>query len=751
MRRKSFIQEIEPYQLFTKNVHYFTVYFILAIILFIMSVSVVTVFRIRLDQSDRTKPTSKTLLIVSLSLIVLSILFFLINTIQYYRIFGFQFSGLWWAIVIFLLTSVFLLFLIVRDYQSDFVICPNNSIFSTEYNQCIPICPSGSYLDTSSLECISGCSKDMDCSSPTEKCVNGLCCDLATNTLTNDGQCCPSNAVTDDGKCCPSKKICGTECCLDPDAECDSTGQKCQVKCGNQFCGSNEICVQGIDFVFKCMTHSSNTLNPSCVLQKTETIPEKISGFFPSVRNNPDLYTQIKFMNCNPFSLSADSNCLNEVRQEFKEQDPSIIGWECGLPYPVQFQSSLLKGNCDMNDFLSFSNMTDKLRVIKADDEHFIVNQRINPLKQTDVVKDCKDITQYQKDCKVLKDCFEKCPFDNKDVVCQYTDNLGVIKDVKMRPRCNMMSRPSKEVSNKTYWTFISGTVNKRTSLEYEKLYMIQGNDESSGFTRFYLSAVGDKTAPTMQMKPWIWRLLKVKSIGDDNVVRSGDVVAIQSYESVGENKKHYDLSYVSVGGGNKVWKPSMNVGKGASSVEAGVPTETEMFVLYDDTYREGKILDEFSKIVMLKNDYAVSITNCGKQTPCMKGNVLELDYICDTTNFNPRNNCLINEENKCPMPILDEKNVQCVGKSGGVKPLVCRAKGEKEIIQGMCCDTKDFQTFLNNTKDFSPFVVCDEDVNNPQQETRFRKYCSTPKVLPYVDYQLNVTDFNKKYWQFHS
>lgn len=773
---------IAPSDVFRTNPYFFTGYVILGVVALVVGVSCWATFRVQVGTSDtaRLVPPAKHLLTVAVVFVSIALCVWFLAITQYMRIFRLRLSTSLWFVVMLELTAMIMLVIISRDLGKDFLECvPPQFKFSPEFQRCIPVCPRGYYLDTTRFVCVPGCQSDKDCPSSAEVCTHGKCCDLSTHTLTSDGQCCPNQDVMDAGDgvttvCCPSGKVCGNECCLDANATCDPSTNTCRVPCGaSQQCSNTQICLHDeATNLHQCVPYVPKSVDSTCQVVASSTIPSNDGmDFFPAIKNTTDLSE--KAMTCNPYDETAPTNCRQDILRGIQTKDPSIVGYTCGLSSPVQFKSTLLRGDCTLQDFIATADpaSTDQLRVIQVDNQHFVVNQRLNPLRTSSPLDSsgCRP-SSYVQDCSAFAMCdSDECPFqhDSKNLVCTIQDGVGVIKDATVQSQCDVYATPQ-NAPNKTTWTFLdarsaNGSPTRDRPLMYGALYYMKANDDGSKFNQLYLSAQGTKQAPSMQSQPWKWRIL---SSSPENQpfqnVRTGDVVVLQSYDSVGTQAQKYDRMYVSTFGAGGSHQPSMNAGEGMSSVEDGKPTDHELWILYDDTYLDGRpIFDTTSPVYLIKyvksipniafGNMGISLTGCGSQAPCMMGNVRSLAYRCSKQPTNPRNACPKN--GKCSLPTLDTATLECHSVSGETRPLLCRSRGADETIQAMCCDAQDFQRFLDETPNFPSNLTCDTDGYDAQTpiygDSRHRQFCTTPQLLP-LGAPVDVQGFNEKTWNFH-
>lgn len=766
---------VTPVDIFRVNPYFFTGYLILGLITFVIGVGTWIAFHVQLGTSDRLVPVSKRLLVVAIVCLCITVFLWTLSLIQYIRIFRFRISSTSTLVVMFQVLVLILLGLVVRDFRSDFLECvPPKYRYSPDYDRCVPVCPAGYFLDTDRFICIPGCNSDSDCTSPSEVCAHGKCCDLSSHTLTSDGQCCPNKDViaTVDGTtvCCPSGNVCGDQCCLDPDAVCDPSTMACRVPCGvgGQGCAATEMCLEDPAINLKqCVPYIDKPTNSTCEIVKSSTIPDlPNNAFFPAVKNVQGLSEDA--LACNPYDKTAPTNCRTDILRTIQSSDPSVVGYTCGLSSPVQFKSTLMKGDCNTKDFIAVADpvLTDRIRVIQVDDQHFIVNQRLDALRgdrTSPPSATCVGADRYTQECGV--GCKpEECPFqhDSKQFVCEYANGVGTIKDITIQSRCDVSSS-APNPANRTTWTFLPTDVETTTgtgsAIKYGNTYFMRANDESSKFNQMYLSARGTTQAPNMDAQPWAWRVLPYHNAQNENGddVRTGDVFVLQSL--VGSGSPKYDRAYISTKG--TYHQPSMNFGEGMSSVEDGLPTATELWMVYDDTYKPGRLVTSASNVYIIKyaetpdvpfTNMAISLTGGGSTAPYMMGHVRSLTYQCSDAPKDPRNVCPQN--GKCIPPTLDTSNVTCSSISGETRPLLCKQFGKDNVVQGMCCDTKNFQRFLNDTPNFSSDLVCDTDGNDTQTpiygDSRHRMFCSTPQTLPLSKGTIDVGSFNRSVWQFN-
>lgn len=762
---------IAPNQVFRINPYFFTGYFILGVLALVVGFICWILFRVQVGVSEDAHlvPIPKTLLYVSVGFLAIATIFITFASIQYIRIFRFRLSASITTVTLLQLLSLVMIGIVIADIRKSFLECvPPSYKFSPIYNRCIPVCPRGYFLDTEKFVCVPGCQNDNDCTSISEVCTNGKCCDLTSHTITSDGQCCPNDDVvqSSDGTtvCCPTGKLCGNECCLDPDATCDPTTNTCRIQCGPRWsCSASEVCVEDPATNFQqCVPKRGTPMKSSCQVVSSSNIPDLPgTDFFPATKNIQELSKDV--LTCNPYDTTASSNCRNDILQKIRNKDPSVLGYSCGLSSPVQFKSTLMKGDCDLQDFVSVVDpvSTDKIHVIQVDDQHVVVNQRMNPLRNG--TPDACMYNTYQRSC---EGCIsDQCPFqhDSKTMICQYVDGVGIIKDTTIRSKCDVLAT-APDASNQTTWNVLPSTQDtSSTQLRYAELYHLKANDDSSKFNQTFLSARGSGQAPTMSSEPWKWRMLPQKYVDgiEHEIIRTGDIVAIQSYEAVSTSPQKYDRAYLSTDG--TYHQPSMNFGQNVSSVEDGTPTSRELWMVLDDTYVLGKHLTTRDGIYLIKYvgsedpkvpfaNMAVSISGSAPIAPYMMGQVRSLTYRCSKQPKDPRNDCPT--DGKCALPTFDPTTFQCHSVSGDTKPLYCRQLNQENVIQAMCCDTKNFQQFLNQTPNFYANLTCDTDGNDLQNpvygDSRHRMFCTTPQQLG-VQTDMDVQRLNEQNWTFTS
>lgn len=771
--QRNTIVEIAPKQLLTVSPYHFRIYFILCILLLLISMVTLIMFYIKLMSDDRQKPISKSLLIISLTTAIISMILILINLQQYHSIFKFHFSTMLGILLVILLFSIILIFTNVLTIVPSYIECDQNKTYSAIYNQCIPVCPPGYFLDTNKLICVSGCKGSTGCQIH-EQCVNGICCDLNRNQITKDNICCPQLSVYNDGEmCCPSQNVCGNYCCLDHDATCQNN--TCLVTCGDNVCQKDEICYQDENGQKSCVKYTASQ-NDQCKVTNTYHIPNLINGFFPATTLPSDLSRDRsqktltdKTLDCNFFD-KYDESCKNDIGNAFAEANSDVYGYSCGVSVPVQFTSHLLEGQCTKEDFIGVGDniRTDRINVNKIDDTHYVVNQRIDPRTKLNGSSDCSSLKTFQNDCSKLNECYgpNTCPFknDNNEYNCIiHNDNVGVITEVR-GSRCNFHYEAANP-ENKTTWIFTS--TSSSSPLLYSQLdkntnyYNIKGRDDSYTSPLQYLSAVGDNgnQAPSMQSKPWKWVIVNIlkSSNATDNNVRSGDIVVIRSANSI--PKSYFDDDYLSTSGSYS--QPSMNSGKDPSSVSPGMPQPNEYWVLYDENYIEGTILKTGSPIIILKgnttisntsntpfSNSAISLTNCVNVKPCMKQNRLRMAYTCvpsGSNNYDKRFKCPKNGQ--CTNPYIDPSTLTCSNiVSGSAKPLFCQSF---DGVYGMCCDTMKFQKYLNDNPSFSLDVLCPNFYqSSPLSDISELRYCSEPTPVTTDPNDFTVQTENEKYWK---
>lgn len=329
---------ITPYSIFTINPFFyycfysFLICFILAWILFFSFIGLLSSSKY-IDKNSNDiiyYNVNKGLITASLFFSIISLILITICFIYYIKIFGFpKKQVISYLLLTFMILSFVIFIVSIYFSQKKFNICPENQVFSTQYDKCIPICDKGSIYNPDTNQCVIGCKTANDCEIGefccfTNKATIGKCA-LKENKCGND--CCNPNECIDNF-CCPPGQIItnddGDKICCNPNFQ--VVDNKCVASCGNTLFDPNSqqcntirgscITINQInDNFFKdssgnVVTEPDGTCSLSYISQKSTSCSQNVPSVYPDTLANFFTYVESNKITSNYFCRSQDGKTV---------------------------------------------------------------------------------------------------------------------------------------------------------------------------------------------------------------------------------------------------------------------------------------------------------------------------------------------------------------------------------------------------------------------------------------------------------
>lgn len=717
------------------------------------------------DGDTISNPPSKSIVLSSFFFLLFSIIGLSVNLIWYFRIFRFEKSPLFYSFVAIGFLNIIFLGLSLYFYTKRYNICPTDQIFSTKRNRCIDNCPPDNYFNDELNKCSFGCNDEYPCEK--SQCVAGVCCP-DDNYINCGNKCClPNNCYSD---ICCSTPLCNGKCC--GDIGICVNNDHCEIKCGSTGCAPGKACMEidvGSDDYKDFVKNYPDAEVIEGKAYACVTITDQCQPL-DSPQNFPPPIALADMTNFYPVLDATSQEDIQKSQQDFADAswknnilttvpNKGHVGAYCGtLENPIRFVQYKLNPNCSYQKCvdLAFPNVTTNVALQKDDDFvycNYVLNYGVNfsqkPLNSYSLTYYDDKTNQpvyekrrfhsaptnsltpqnFQTDCSLFQN---KCPVENLSTYsCQPsvpTENEANWINSSSSAKCQMLSAPKKPISTSWILSLPSNTLQYNDTITL----LAKKDEKDPSFSNQFLSTLRyEDKSPSMRVSKGDAANLKV--IPFDST-KSGDVMT-------------GDLFFLQVTDGEfrNAFLSTSCEGTNTPCFSSNQSSD-EIWSFFDSTFKIGKSINKGIPYYLQKtgSDHLDSVSFYGWAVaatsensfvqPSMQNNLLYLQYICENSDYNPRNPCL----GSCtlPYPDISTDPVSCSTPSADTKPFFnCFTGFDKGPCLVHCCDYNDTKKRISEY----------QTPNDGMMHSELLSSCSLPTLKN--DFSCDCSKNNKSIW----